>query len=1009
MGLFGGGNGDDVEIKIELTGAEEATQKAEKLTKSVEDLGKTAERSGSGFTDLQAKIITANEAIELGQKVATALIGTLKFTAGAVIELAEAGDKLGDLEEGFAALGGSSKAIELASGRINDILPNIDLLRLANKAMVAGIPEVNKNFGDIAEYGRKVADSLGVDATQGIEQLTQALVSGRSVALKQLGIMVDSDKANQDYAKSMGIVGRELSELEKKSAVTAQALEQMRQNLGKMPETGDSVQDALDAIKAKFTNLIGETGKAINENDDLTIALRTLANTIGKIDVKELANDVAFLTSKFVDGVTAVLKWADSLRKAWKEAEARNKGIEETAKSTEKETRARLELELVMEEERQAYKQELKLLKEESDARDKANKQLEAGKKASEELRKEKERMIETEKKAFQSLQTDIRQLVEQNNLDKLQDDLKKAFEFKDLNAVGSLKENIRAQVYDGIVKGYVEAGGKITSETEPFLKQKADLETEEIVKNTKDGIEKGVKDGFLQSELPNYLSEMITNSITTGFTEGFSNETLKSAGNSLSSIFAQEFQNSFQKIFSDEAGGGFAANWQGALTNLGISYGISTLTANASDNEKDVKGGVASGAILGASYGASFGPWGALIGAGVGAAGGYFVGASGPSTNSDTKQRHETINFIEGLIDNKHLSFLQEQGNIIEGFNYRFNSQIDNPWWRGAANSIQQGAMNLPGISMDQAITGGNGPISGPVNFDNQYVTPAIIGQTQYGGPTSGVGSIGGPGWADQYWQQFGQVAGESFQGLGAAFSEMAGQMGPAMEQVGVIIAENLGGNLDNARMLLQTLGVGAEGLEQSFMNIGLAGEESWHTVETWMQRIPELTGEGLIGIGDLEGAMNQFINSGGRGQEALISLRNIGVEAMESGATSMDDLRNHLIATGKFTKEQIDALMGGLAQRGITSLDDLKNASDRTLGGVTADAESLGFAWSDSIGQGLADSIDDVEKLKSVISDLPDTIEKNITLKVKTEYSGDDAKALYTDLRNNVGVARA
>jgi len=1047
MGMFSGGGDNQIEINVTLEG-EQATTQAAKLGDEIEKLGETAKETSGGFSELEKKIISTNQAAELGEKVGKALVSALKSLPNLLIDLANAGDKLGDLSESFEALGGSSLAIEKASDRINGILPNIDLLALANKAMVAGIPEVNKNFGDLAEYGRKMGDALGIDAKQAIEQLTQALVSGRPIALKQLGIMIDSDKAAKDYAQAMGIVGRELSETEKKAAITAQGLDQIRDKLGKMPATSDSVVDGLDAIKSQFTNLIGETGKAINENQDLTIELRKLANTLDDVDAKELAADLAELTSGFVklatnglsvaiDGLESFTNWLrvvknlggetspvlDHLKTGlertgqlakkvfggaydeatdllgavvgWDKAQAKaNKQLEDQAKGLDKVVDKEEELQLLLKDQQQLHEEELKRLKKEADDRDKATKAIEANKKAREENEKAQEQAADTADKALKGLQKELRELNEDLKLEGLTKSLETAFKTEDFGTAGKLKDEIKEQVKQGLIQGYKEAGGVLNAESEGIIEQQATIEANKIYTSTKEGVDKGLKDGFLESEFPNYLSEMITGSLLDGFKNGFTPETLQGAGDSLSAVFAQSFQESFQKIFSSKEGGGFAANWQDSLTNLGLSYGISSLTQNATDSKKDTQGGIISGAITGAAYGSSFGPWGTLIGGVVGAGAGYVVGNSGPSTNSDTKQRHETINFIEGLIDNKHLSFLQEQGNIIEGMSQRFNyAGTGGGLWDDIVRGSAEHFMNFTSGGVDQFV--GAGEMTGDAIQGGQRYDPVQ-------------GQIAGPDWADQYWERFGQVAGESFGGLGAAFSEMAGQMGPQMEQVGVIIAENLGGNLDNARMLLQTLGIGAEDLAQSFMNIGLAGEESWHTIEVWMQRIPELTGEGLVGIGDLDGAMGQFISSAGRGQESLISLRNIAIEGIESGATSLADLRTKLEASGKYTVEQLDAFFGALDRRGITTLDGLRDSSDRLLGGVTADAQSLGFAWEENVSAGMEDSIEDVKELKKVINELPDEVEKNIVLKVRTEYSGDDAKTLYSDLKSGVGVAR-
>jgi len=1035
MGLFGS-DGDSAEIKIELTGAEDATKQAQKLGEEIEKLGKSAEDSGSGFSKLQTNIITANEALELGQKIGQAFVGSIKLVAGAISGLAEAGDKLGDLKGAFESLGGSSSSIDQANKAILGVLPNIELYRLANKGLVAEIPDFNKNFAQIAEYGKKVGESLGLSASEGIDRVTSALIRGKGPALEKLGITLDEDKASRNYAEAMGIVGRKLTENEQKYANQIEAQSQLLKKNQELGEGSDSVSDALEAVSSSFTDQIGVMGLAVNENDELTKAIRTFEGALDGVDLTEFISNLTDLASKFaqtgadavVAGVHFVNDFARGLRIVGEVAGSLKtvlqplinsatvlgkvmsgqipsleelKGVYSSigkvempsfSKAIDKVNSEMAEANKITKENidqgkatEEGTKTKAKALKDAADRQDKYNKSLEAGKKAEKEFLDEMNKAEE----AFKDLNQEIDEIIRENNLTQLQEDLKKAFELKDLTKAGTLQEAIRKQVKEGIYQGYQDAGGQIDNTTTPALEKKVDLETEGIVKSTKDGIEKGVKDGFLQSELPNYLSEMITNSITTGFTEGFSSENLKDAGNSLSSVFAQEFQNSFTKMFSKDGGGFSYENIIGSVANLGASYGISTLTANATDDKKDVQGGIVSGTIAGASIGTMIVPGiGTAIGAGVGALGGYFVGASGPSSNTDTQQRHETINFIEGLIDNRYLSFLEDQGNIIEGMPFRFNTSIRD-------SSLISGLGTAEGLSRPFGV----GDNLQAFDHDN-----AGIEQNQ----DMIQGQIGGPDWATQYWNQFGQEGGESFGALGAAFSEMAGQMGPAMEQVGVIIAENLGGNLDNARMLLQTLGIGAEDLAQSFLNIGLAGEESWHTVEVWMQSINDLTGEGLIGVGDLEGAMNQFISSGGRGQEALISLRNLGIEAMEAGATSMDDLRNHLIATGKFTTAQIDALMAGFAQRGITSLQGIEDASDRTLGGVTADAESLGFAWSEAISDNLKESSADVYKLKEALDTLPKDTQTNVVLKVRTEYSGEDAKAIYNQVTNNAGVPR-
>ena len=927
MGLFGS-DGDGAEIKIELTGAEEATKQAEKLNEQIDKLGKTSEDSSKGFGDLERQIIVANQAMELGKTVATALMNTLKFTANALLELAEAGDKLGDLEEGFQALGGSSVAIEQASDRINGILPNIDLLRLANKAMVAGIPEVNKNFGDIAEYGRKMADALGLDATQGIEQLTQALVSGRPVALKQLGIMIDSDKANADYAKSMGIVGRELSDLEKKTAGTTQALEQMRLNLGKMPATADSVQDGIDAIKAKFTNLIGETGKAINENEDLTIALRSLANTISTIDIKEFASDVAWLASKFVNAADGLIGFVAGLRKMWKEAGDAGKTLQELSKDQEELTNAEEEHQQLMQEQAQLWAEEKKRLKGEADAREVLAGKLKDEAEARKENEKATKALKEAQDKAYKGLQGQHAQGQSDNAYTFLGGQLEQAILSGNEDWAYQVKDAMRQNVTEGIIRGYEDAGGVLDEKSLQLIDemgmQQAGADAAQIQADAMAKI-------FQPSNF--FLGGLFGADKTPEQMKGM----FENMSSALESSVASAITLGLEGGFNSEAIAGLAGS-------LGSAIGTS---------------------IAGPIGGALMGAWGSYLG--------------------------------------KNLAKL---GDSQSGTVSAIGAGVD---------VIFPGVGSAGALGINALLGGSKSPNEEALQGLDRWIEETLATNQETGSGTSlDLGNLqtsafsDNPNWADDMWSSFDERAVTSFSGLGQGLTQIAGVGEDVGGQLGYILANNLNGNLDQARMLLIEMGIGAQDLEQAFLQIGLTGDETWHTVETYMQSIGDLTGEGLVGIGDLEGAMNQFIDSGGRGQEALIAIRNIGIEGMEAGAESMESLRAHLVGLNKFTTEQISAIMTAFGQRGIDSLGDIADASDRTLGGVTADAESLGFAWSESIGQGLEDSIDDVQKLKDVIDKLPDTVEKNIVLKVKTEYSGEDARMLYNDLKNSAGVPR-
>jgi hypothetical protein len=102
--------------------------------------------------------------------------------------------------------------------------------------------------------------------------------------------------------------------------------------------------------------------------------------------------------------------------------------------------------------------------------------------------------------------------------------------------------------------------------------------------------------------------------------------------------------------------------------------------------------------------------------------------------------------------------------------------------------------------------------------------------------------------------------------------------------------------------------------------------------------------------------------------------------IEAKEAGMTSFQQLRQQMMQT--YDPKTVDAFFRALSQRGVTSFDQLANASDRTAGGVVADMQALGLAFKD-VADGLNQINEEINKfqdemgksLKTSASDDPTT----------------------------------
>lgn len=202
------------------------------------------------------------------------------------------------------------------------------------------------------------------------------------------------------------------------------------------------------------------------------------------------------------------------------------------------------------------------------------------------------------------------------------------------------------------------------------------------------------------------------------------------------------------------------------------------------------------------------------------------------------------------------------------------------------------------------------------------------------------------GKGW--EFFDTLDAQTKKTFSGLGEALRQtldITEDIGP---QIGAILSENLSGSADKARHMFKRLGFSIEDLEARIVEVGLQGKKTWLEIEGILQGIHEAAKPGLQAMGDYAGAFQNLIASGGRGFEAVQSLRDIAIEAREAGVKNFDELRVVLLKT--FDPKLVEEFFQALKQRGITTMDQLQNVTDRTGGGIVADMTALGFAFQEA-----------------------------------------------------------
>lgn len=172
-------------------------------------------------------------------------------------------------------------------------------------------------------------------------------------------------------------------------------------------------------------------------------------------------------------------------------------------------------------------------------------------------------------------------------------------------------------------------------------------------------------------------------------------------------------------------------------------------------------------------------------------------------------------------------------------------------------------------------------------------------------------------------------------FQAAGAAFASLLEVPGK-QASIYLSLLSTLQGDLQNLQVLIQATGESLETFEdqivQAFLNGALTIDEAYQS----LVKIQELYRQGIPGaVGAVDQAisnLNNSLQSNAPGRYATDSLRDIAVEAEEAGRT-FDSVIQQLGQTFGFSAEQTQLLFQAFKAAGITSLEELRKASDAQL----------------------------------------------------------------------------
>lgn len=211
-----------------------------------------------------------------------------------------------------------------------------------------------------------------------------------------------------------------------------------------------------------------------------------------------------------------------------------------------------------------------------------------------------------------------------------------------------------------------------------------------------------------------------------------------------------------------------------------------------------------------------------------------------------------------------------------------------------------------------------------------------------------------------------------EVFKGIGEGVKSVLGITEDIGPQIGAILAENLNGNLDDAKKLVRDLGIAMDEMIAAVVTAGLEANQSLLEIQSNIQGIEAAYSPGIEGKGNVAGAFADYIESLNKGQDALQALRDIFVEAREAGVTTLEEL-GALLAQS-FPADEVAKFIQAASDFGIKDLAEFENAGERTLIALGAHVEALGFQF-EKLRDKIAEANAEMQRLETATQNMQST----------------------------------
>ena len=262
-------------IKVRTDGAKRAKKELKGVEGGMARMGKAAAKAGAAFFAARSIISGLQKVIELSTKFEGVERGFNNLTKAA----------------GFSA-----KTFDSLQKATDGTVDSVQLMTQANNAMLLGIFESDEQMVNMFDTAQRLAQALGKDATFGIESLVTGMGRQSKLMLDNLGIMVKTEDAYKEFAKTLGVTVSELTDQQRKQAFVNATIKEANKLVSTLGEEQLTTADAIKQMKSSVSDA------AIALGNLLSPVIVTVANTL---------RDAAKWSKEFLTGLNNLVEFGD--------------------------------------------------------------------------------------------------------------------------------------------------------------------------------------------------------------------------------------------------------------------------------------------------------------------------------------------------------------------------------------------------------------------------------------------------------------------------------------------------------------------------------------------------------------------------------------------------------------------------------------------------------------------------------------------------------------------------